>query len=416
MALRHLLLRLTPRLDRRWLIALLVIGALAAAASFFRWGPAPPPLELVALGPEGRFQDTLRIPASWGDTATVTPGAVVRAPLILGVRNPGRRPARPESLSLSLPVRYRLTGEAGQELHADAAPGSPLSTYTIRTGLGPVEPGRLPALLSAHDTLWLEVIIPRYYCVAVAESIPEFVPAPPPPVETLRDLRIFYSLAGGDLSERRTGTLAIRLDTSLLQVELPEQPPTFPMEVDRQAANPELGPLQRVGSRRIQCGEPEAPMELLSTVWETPDGARMIALDYGGTVRKRLYDLDGDGVVERESWNPTGEGFVATRRARLPIPELLLPPPSPGRYDMARFDTLPPDSLARLDPFREAMPGPGTLPPPGDSLAVRPGTRTPGRTDAPGSEQLPLDSLPEPTIEPAPLGRPVPTRPDTGGG
>ena len=146
-------------------------------------------------------------------------------------------------------------------------------------------------------------------------------------------------------------------------------------------------------------------MELLSTVWETPAGGRFITLDYGGKVRKRLYDLDGDGVVERESWDPSGRGaFTATRRTRLPIPEFLLPVQRGGRYDMARLDSLSADSLARLDPFPRAMPGPGPLPAAPDSGLGRP--RLP-----------PPESLPEPTIDRGLLGRPVTLPPpDTGGG
>lgn len=416
MALRHVLLRFSPRLDGRWLLGLLIIGGLIAAGSFIRWtGPAPP-LHLLALGPEGQFRDTLLVPASWGDTATTTPGADVRVPLILAVRNAGTRPVRPGRLSLSVPLRYRVTGSGGQELETRVEPGSPLVSYAFDPDLAPVEPQRLPSMLQAHDTLWLEVIIPSYYCVALADSIPEFVPAPPPPLRTLGEVRIFYAFSEGDLEVRRTGTLLVRMDTTLLDVAVPSSPPSFPMQADPAIAGPELGTLAYAGSRRSMCGEPEAPMELLSTVWETADGGRFITLDYGGTVRKHLYDLDRDGVIERESWDPDGDGtFEATRQARLELPEFLLPLAPDGPYDMARFDSLPGDSLAGLDPFRRAMPAPGPVPsgvP--DSVAIRPATRT----------GLPsLDSLPEPRIGPTgPLGRPVPARdvdrppPDTGGG
>lgn len=411
MAFRHLLLRLSPRLDGRWLIGLLIVGALLAAGTFIRWSGPPPPLHLLALGPEGQFRDTVDVPASWGDTATTTPGAVARVPLILGVRNAGTRPVRPGRLSLSLPLRYRLSAAAGEALEPVSQPGSPLLTYTFDPELAPVEPERLPTLLPAHDTLWLEVVIPSYYCVALADSIPEFVPAPPPPVRMLGDVRIFYSFEGGQLSERRTGTLTVRVDTTLLQVQMPPSPPSFPMQADPVRASPDLGALRYAGSRRSMCGEPESPMELLSIVWETPSGGRFIALDYGGRVRKRLYDLDRDGVIERESWDPDGDGtFEATRRARLAIPEFLLPVAS-GPYDMARLDSLPADSLARLDPFRRAMPAPGPVP------AGVPDSAPSRAADRAGLPSL--DSLPEPRIGPTgPLGRPVPTRPppDTGGG
>ncbi|MFP4623872.1 MAG: hypothetical protein ACLFRX_06810 [Gemmatimonadota bacterium] len=427
MGVRHLLFRITPRLDGRWLVAVLVVAVVVVAATFIRWSGPAPPLDLLALGPEGRFADTVEIPAAWGDTATATPDAVARVPLMLGVRNRGREPVRPERLSLSLPLRYRLTGEAGKELDSRLDPGSPLITYTLRSGLGRVEPERLPVMLSGHDTLWLEIVIPSYYCISLADSIPEFVPAPPPPVHTLRELRIFYSFAGGDLGERRTGTLAVRLDTALLDVEALPRPPSFEMENDAEAARPELRALTRVGSRKTSCGEPGSAMELLSTVWETPDGGRFITLDYGGKVRKRLYDLDGDGVIERESWAPGGsDRFTATRRAALPIPEFLLPIAPGGTYDMTAIDTLPADSITRLDPFRRAMRGPGEVP----GGVLGPGTDSAARalldprsadTTATGTERTPtLEELPEPRIRPAgPLGRPArpdTVPPDTGGG
>lgn len=408
MAVRHVLQRFSPRLDRRWLIGLLVVAGLAVAASFLQLGGAAPPIDLVALGPDGRFQDTLRVPASWGDTATSTPEAIVRIPLILGVRNLGNEPVRPERLSVSLPLRYRLTTGSGEELESQRDPGSPLIRYSLDTELGPLEPARLPVMLPAHDTLWLEAIVPSYYCVSVADSIPEFVPATTPPVETLSSVQMFYSFDGGELRGRRTGTLTVFIDTTLLRVETPEQPPAFAMTNDPDAALPELGALERVGSRRALCGEPESPMELLSTVWETASGGRFISLDYGGRERKRLFDLDGDGVIERESWDPTGRGeFTATRQARLPTPLFLLPRTRVARYDMARFDTIPGDSLARLDPFRHAMPGPGPMPAGGDS-----GLAAPGRGTAEEEE-----ARPAPAGDPGLLGRPVRLPPpDTGGG
>lgn len=404
MALRHLLLRFSPTFGRGWLVVLAVLAVAGLAATLVRWTTPPPPLDLVALGPDGRFQDTLLIPSEWADTATTTPDGVVRVPLMLAARNLGRSAVRPERLSLSVPLRYRLTGTAGEELEARVESGSPLLTYTLRPELGPVEPERLPAMLPAHDTIWLEVVSPAYYCVAVADSIPEFVPAPPPPVHTMAEVRIFYSFEGGDLGHRRTGTLTVRMDTSLLAMDPPEAPPTFDMVNDPALAQPELDALLLVGSRRTECGEPGSAMTLLSTVWETPAGGRFITLDYGGTVRKHLYDLDGDGVIERESWAGGHEDqFTATRRTALPIPEFLLPITSSGAYDMARIDSLPPDSVVRLDPFRRAMQGPGAVP---GGLAG-PGADSVRRAEA-ARAGVPPDSLPEPRVAPVgPIGRPV---------
>ena len=281
-----------------------------------------PPLHLVALGPDGTFRDTLEVPASWRDT---TIDAAVAVPLVLGVRNGGERAARPERLSLGVPVQYRLADRDGRldgVLHA----GSPLVTYTVETGLTPVEPGRLPALIPALDTIWLEVMIPAFHCVALGDSVPELIPARPPPVATLREVRIFFSFEGGDLSQRRTGTFTVRLDTALLDVEMPPTPPSFPVVRDTALASPAVGELRFAGSRPVECGGPQSPLVLRSTLWRTQDGGRVIVLTFGGAVRKRLYDLDGDGVIERESWDADGDGaFESTRSAQLPIPEMLLP-------------------------------------------------------------------------------------------
>lgn len=409
MAVRHLLQRISPELDRRWVIALIVVAVLIVAGTFIRWGGDAAPLELTALGAQGNFQDTVTVPTSWADTTGREADVVVRIPLVLAVRNPGLRPVRPERLELSLPVRYRID-VPGEELTPRFDPSSPLVTYTLHPRFDVIEPQRLPVLLPAYDTVWLEVVIPAYYCVAVADSIPDFIAAPPPPLRSMAEVRIFYSFEGGDLRRRLTGVLGIQMDTMLLRRDMPAQPPSFPMETALAVATPELGPLTYGGSRRARCGEPEDAMELLSTIWETPSGGRFIALDYGGKVRKHLYDLDRDGVIERESWDPDGDGvYEATRRASLPIPAFLLPE-APSHYDLARLDSLPPDSLARLDPFRRAMPGPGRLTL-SDSDSAAAGRRPVARTEGP-----PVDTLPTPVIRrPQPLGRPLgtPLPPDT---
>lgn len=325
---RNALSDLSPSFELRWFIALLVAVAIVIAIWSIPRSPAPQPLELVALGGDGLFRDTLLVPASW-EGATL-PERLVRVPLVLGVRNRGTEAARPETLSLSLPGRYRLTGRDGG-LEVSAPFGSPLVTYSLATGLDAVEPRRLPTLVPALDTLWLEVRVPAYYCIALADSVPEFVPAAVPPAGTLGEVRIFYAFEGGDLQAKSTGTLTVRLDTALLDLPAVEVPPTFPVVLDAAAGDPGPVGLRLAGRRTTQCGEPNSPLELTSTVWVAAGGGRMIALEYGGRVRKRLYDLNGDGVIERESWDSDGDGvFEATRRARLPTPAFLLPRDTPG--------------------------------------------------------------------------------------
>lgn len=313
-----------PGAARGWLLALLALLAIVLVIRAVP-GPAPAaPLQLVALGPDGGFRDTLVVPASWRDTATASAG-VVRVPLVLAVRNTGERPARPERLSLSLPVRHRLV-DPDHELPADHSAGAPLMTYSFDTGLNAVPPGRLPTLLPDRDTLWLEVVIPSYHCVVLADSVPELIPAPAPSREMVREVRIFYSLEGADLGRRRTGTLTVRLDTALLDMRTRDGGPTFPVVRDTARATPEVGELQLVGTRRSRCGGAVDSVELRSTLWLTEEGGSVIALEYAGAVRKRLYDLDGDGVIERESWDADGDGVMeTTRRARLPMPDFLLP-------------------------------------------------------------------------------------------
>lgn len=326
--------RFVPQL-RAPLVAGLSVLAVVAAVVVLAPEPEPEPaLQLVALAPDGAFRDTLVVPATLRDT---TPRGAPRVPLVLGVRNTGAAAARPDTVSLSLPARYRLEA-TGPALAGRVEAGSPLATYTMATGLtGPVAPGRLPELLPSVDTVWLEVAVPRYYCVALGDSVPELIPASAPPVATLSDVRIFYSFSGGDLDRRRTGTLTVRLDPSLLELPEAAAPPRFPVRMDTALATPDVGELRPAGTKRAQCGEPQAPMELGSTLWLTDVDGRVIELEYGGVVRKRLYDLDADGVVERESWDGDGDGtFESTRRARLPLPAFLIP-----------AGALAPDSLRR---------------------------------------------------------------------
>jgi hypothetical protein len=426
--MRYLFRRFSPRIDRRWLVALALVAAVAAAATYVGWASPPTELELLALGPDGQFHDTLAIPLDWSDTATATPDAVARFPLILGVRNVGHRSARPGRLVLSVPARYRVTDAWGEPLPTAVDPASPLVAYLVEPRLAPVEPGRLPALLRTHETLWLEAVVPRYYCVELADAIPEFVAAPPPPIRAMSEIVMLYTFEGGDLDVRQTGTLTVRVDTALLAVPMPEQPPTFPMQTDPRQAWPDLGPLRYVGRTDVRCGEPEAPMEMVSTVWETEGGARIITLSYDGAVRKYLFDVNGDGVIDRESWDPEGAGrFTATRRAHLPIPSFLLPETPSVRYDMSRFAELTPDSLARLDPLRGAMAGPGPMPQLGmparePAAAPRAPPPVPGQVGPPAAAPAPPaaaaapqpvpDTVPARPARPArqPLGRPIDRR------
>ena len=194
-------------------------------------------------------------------------------------------------------------------------------------------------------------------------------------------MQIFYSFEGGDLESRQTGLLTVQLDPRQLERESPDPPPVFPASYrEPSVPRPALGPLSYGGSRRAFCGEPEFPIELLSTLWLTPNGGRFIVLDHGGVPRKYLFDLNRDSIIELEMWDPDGDGdFEAWRQSRLPIPAFLLPPPIPpqpttvislrdvGRRPrrlrpVPRLDrpsrtsrAAPPDTTRRTDRFRPML-------------------------------------------------------------
>jgi hypothetical protein len=76
-----------------------------------------------------------------------------------------------------------------------------------------------------------------------------------------------------------------------------------------------------------------------------------------GEPRKRLYDVNGDGIVDLETWDVSGDGlFEARREARFAVPEFLLPLP-PRDPSMIEPDPERPDS-AWLDLFHRYAAGP----------------------------------------------------------
>lgn len=310
-------------------------------------------LELTALGADGRFATSITIPRHWAQTGGLEPGAVVRVPLVLAVRNMGKEPAPPTRLELSLPTRYRLSRSNGQPLPAEFVPGTPLIRYSLAVPATRAAAGAIAGYQPVLDTVWLEPIIPSFYCIALSDSVPDFIPSPPAPVEAIARVRIFYSFAGEELEQRQTGLLAVQLDPALLKQEAPAPPPTFPAEYhDPVAPHPVLSGLIYKGSRKAFCGDPQDPIEILSTLWETPAGGRLFVLDYGGAPRKYLFDLNRDSIIELELWDASGSGhFDARRQARLPIPDFLMPPPGPPPFDASIFASLEPEQLLALERF-----------------------------------------------------------------
>jgi hypothetical protein len=354
--MRHLVHRFGARASGRWgVLALLLIGlAIAGLVLVPRVWRGTPYLELVALSPQGTFTDAIVIPAGWAGSGLTEWGPVTRFPLLLGVRNVGSAAARPVQLRMSVPARYRLSTSDGRVLHVLYAAGSPLVSYTVSRELPQLAPGMQPVLVGA-DTVWIEPLLPSIYCLAGADSVPEFVAAPEPDLDALSRVLIFYSLDGGEQESRHTGLLDIQLDRAAMRFE-----PAQPISVFQTAVfqpeipGPVLSALRYVGYRRAFCGEPEDPVELFTTTWESVGGARMLVLSLGGRDRKYLYDLSGDGFVDVERWDANGDGyFESMRRARFEIPAFLLPILREiPTFDWEIFAQLPPDSALRLDPYR----------------------------------------------------------------
>ncbi len=358
--MRFLLRQLGFRLTRGWVVLLLAIGALIATAFWvgpFR--PLPPDLRLLALGGDGRFRETITIPSSWADTAPPQPDVPARFPLVLAVYNGGARAAVPIRLALSIPSQFRIANTNGQAYEGRATAGNPLVRYVFEIKPGRVTPRQLPRVLSTLDTLWLEPIMPTYYCTAL-DSVPEFVPAPQQDPATLAQLRIFYSF-DARIRARQTGLLNLQVDPALLARTPPPTPPSFPARrIDPEYPKPELGALRYLGARVTKCGDPGSTLEIYDALWETPEGGRFFVVYNGGTPRKYLFDLNRDSIIELEMWDADGDGrFEAGRQAGMVIPEFLMPPrPIVVAIDSgALADSLRVDS-ARVDSPVSAVPIP----------------------------------------------------------
>jgi hypothetical protein len=314
-------------------VVALLVGVLIIGGAFWMGPlrPLPAELQLLALS-NAEFSDTLDAVTMPPDSISALAGAVARAPLVLGVRNAGARSARPLVLKLSVPGRFRLTGRAGEPLPVRTTSGTPLVQYTFELD-APELPGRgEPMLLADLDTLWLEPVLAEYDCMLMGDSVPDFMPAPQYPPETLATVPIFYSFdtADGDALVRQSGLLTVRLDPSVLQRPSAAMPARgLPQLHPDEAPRPDLGPLTQAGIRTATCGDPESLVELRTVVWEGTGGARMYEVQVGGTARKLLYDLNRDDRVELELWDPRGDGiFRSSREASYEIPSFLRPLPA----------------------------------------------------------------------------------------
>jgi hypothetical protein len=213
-------------------------------------------------------------------------------------------------------------------------------------------------------------------------------------------VRIFYSLTSREAARRTTGVLTLRLDPTRLQATPAAMPPVFPTSFEEpEVEAPDLGPLLYGGERRAYCGDPEQPMELFTVVWQTAAGGRFYVIYIDDAPRKHLYDLNGDGIIDLETWDATGDGrFEARREARYAVPEFLVPPPR-RRTDYLEPDTVPPDS-AWLAVFNEVSAGPFRFTRRPSAVAVEFGPATDTMPGAVPGAGLPRTAATEPLPPP----------------
>lgn len=331
--MHHVIQRLGFRVSRGFVVLVLIAAVLAGGAFWIGpLRPVPAELRLVVLAPDGQFRDNVNMPHTLADTFSLDGAAVGRYPLLLGAYNEGARSAEPVQLALSLPGYYRLTNGRGEAYPPRVTPGNPLARYVFDLRPASIHPGEMPHLLGGLDTLWLEPIVPSYYCTAYADSIPEFLPAPPQNPALLANVNIFYSFTTRTAA-RQTGILNIQLDPNAVQRQVVAPVSSFPTVVrEPEIRRPQLPSLTLAGVRVSQCGDAAHPLEIQSTLYHTPEGGRVFVLTFAGAVRKYMYDLNRDSIIELEVWDPDNDGlFEAARAARMPIPEFLMPlrPPRP---------------------------------------------------------------------------------------
>lgn len=288
--------------------------------------PVPAELELVALSADGQYRPVVRLPKALADTFSLDGASVGRYPLIFAIYNSGARAVEPIQLALSLPAQYRLTNSRGEAFPPRMVPGNPLARYVFELKPATIAPGETPLVLPGLDTLWLEPTIPSYYCTTFSDSIPEFVPAPPQNPQLLANVNIFYSFATRS-SARQTGILTIQLDPAAVRRDVSAPVNALPTTIrEPEVRRPQTPALFLVGTRVSQCGDAAYPLEIHSTLYRTPEGGRVFVLSLNNVVRKYLYDLNRDSIIELEIWDPDNDGlFEAGRAARMPIPEFLMP-------------------------------------------------------------------------------------------
>jgi hypothetical protein len=325
-------------IGRGWVILFLIAGSLLLGAYWIGpLRPIPARLQLLAIDGDRAVEQIAVEPGRAAD------GGIVFA-IPVAVRNVGAQTARPSRVVLSVPPQFRVATPRGR-IVGQASAGVPLRRYPIALPRDVLRPDSQTRTLSGLDTIYLELDLPRYYCATQGPQIPEFSSAPKYNAQTLSDIRIFYSFTDPSSRDRQTGLLRVQLDPALLDIAPAPNPPMFPTVIEApEARAPDTGTLLFAGVRIAHCGDPELPVDLYTVLWETRAGGRLFVVYVDELVRKRLYDMDRDGIIELETWDTDGDGrFEARRDARYAVPEFLVPLP-PRDPAMTQPDPVRPDS------------------------------------------------------------------------
>lgn len=361
----HIVQRLGINIGRGWIFVflLLIAGLLAAywvGPGFLRM--PPPEVQLLAVQ-DGQVAPEIRVTGELAEAENA-----LRFPLELVATNLGPGTAEPRRVVLNVPGRFRVIGPRGR-VTAEVTPGVALRRYVVDLRPTRLAPDSVPQPLAGLEQLWLEPDLPSYYCTTRGDGIPEFIPAPAIDPAALSEVRIFYSVHLLNQSGRSTGLLTVRVDPAQLSATPAPMPPSFPTTMDAAEADmPDVGRLRYRGTRTSWCGDPDQPLELYTAMWEGAGGALVYSMHVGGVPRKRLYDLNGDGVIDLETWDADGDGrFDARRQARFATPELLMP--LPPRNPQLREPVTTPADPAWLAVFNDPAGGPQRFarfgPPPG---------------------------------------------------
>jgi hypothetical protein len=327
----------------------------------------------VALDAESRFGAVARLPAA--DPAA----GGSRQPLLLAVSNSGARESGVRSISLSAPGWIRLYNASGPVEPAEDMVDEPLRKYVFPLGGEPIDPGALPQVPGGLDRMWVAADVPAITCALRWDGVPELVPAPPWNADAFDSVTVFYSIDGE--RDRHTGVLVLGLDRDGVRQGPASLNAGDPVIRRPGPPVPPTDSLTRHGEHDVTCGAPGRRVVLHVTIWDTAIG-RIWILSHDSLPRRILFDSNGDGLIERESWDGDSDGFFeAVRTASFAPPDYLMP----GDTAVAAPTAVAADSAAapatETPPRDSARASVDTIPPPDtgavDTIAPRPGRTRP---------------------------------------